>query len=430
MRKQNKIQDKERFNLKEAVEKASACISVFIPKSDIIKILTVGNLILGKFLSSLDQKLLQLKVPSYLRCALYRKTGEKATIGAHAKPTIDNAKLVKVFRIAQELTAADIAQIEAKEKEDFKNFQDSEERAFNLEQDALEINHNAEQLKNEVEHYKQQAIAEAAFRSDKANKGSAYRIVPYRRTNFGRASYIRVPYSKSKALESSIASTGTEYKLVNGQYTKIFNPKFVETQMSVAEAKIQVHAGNVKCPELDILFNDNNIAVEKWTAETNDEEANERMLTNVLFESLSRESKDAMAKHVPGGMDVINNWRDQKKYLSLIDALLDTHDRVDIYKDLSDTEKEAFRRQQEEFFSAAKLKQYDNESVTKYTERMQKRYDLSVKLLDLIGPNWSHSEQTWIRTLVTNVNKKNPNVWFYNECFAGRHPCHSKQSYK
>ena len=159
LRKQNKIQDKERFNLKEAVEKASACISVFIPKSDIIKILTVGNLILGKFLSSLDQKLLQLKDPSYLRCALYRKTGEKATIGAHVKPTIDNAKLVKVFRIAQELTAADIAQIEAKEKEDFKNFQDSEERAFNLEQDALEINHNAEQLKNEVEHYKQQAIS-------------------------------------------------------------------------------------------------------------------------------------------------------------------------------------------------------------------------------------------------------------------------------
>ena len=40
LRKQNKIQDKERFNLKEAEEKASACISVFIPKSDIINILT------------------------------------------------------------------------------------------------------------------------------------------------------------------------------------------------------------------------------------------------------------------------------------------------------------------------------------------------------------------------------------------------------
>ena len=131
--------------------------------------------------------------------------------------------------------------------------------------------------------------------------------MPYRRTNFGRASYIRVPYSKSKALESSIAGTGTEYKLVNGQYAKMSNPKFVEIQMSVAEATIQVHAGNVKCPELDILFNDNNIAVEKWTAETNDEEANERMLTNVLFESLSRESKDAMAKHVPGG---VVSWAD------------------------------------------------------------------------------------------------------------------------
>ena len=99
-----------------------------------------------------------------------------------------------------------------------------------------------------------------------------------------------------------------------------------------------------------------------------------------------------MAKHVLGGMNVINNWRNQKKYLSLIDALLDTHDQVDIYKDLSDSEKEAFRRQQEEFLSVAKLKQYDNESVTKYTERMQKRYDLSVKLLDLIaqtGPTQS-----------------------------------------
>ena len=92
MRKQNKIQDKERFNLKEAVEKASACISVFIPKSDIIKILTVGNLILGKFLSSLDQKLLQLKVPSYLRWALHRMKGEKATIGAHIKPNCQQYK--------------------------------------------------------------------------------------------------------------------------------------------------------------------------------------------------------------------------------------------------------------------------------------------------------------------------------------------------
>ena len=51
LKKQKKIQEKGIFNLKEAV---------FIPKSDIIHILTVGNLILGNFISSLDQKLLQL----------------------------------------------------------------------------------------------------------------------------------------------------------------------------------------------------------------------------------------------------------------------------------------------------------------------------------------------------------------------------------
>ena len=127
--------------------------------------------------------------------------------------------------------------------------------------------------------------------------------------------------------------------------------------MSVAEATIQVQAGTAKCPELDIVVKENNIAVEKWTAEITDKEANERMLTKTLFESLSRESKDAMAKHIPGGMNVINKWRDEKKYLSLIDAFIDTHNQVDIYKDLSDSEKEAFRRQQEEFFSVAKLKQ-------------------------------------------------------------------------
>ena len=92
LKKRNKIKDKERLNVKEAVQKASACISVFIPKSDIIKILTVGNLILGKFLSSLDQKLLQLKVPAYLRCTLNRKKGEKATIGAHIKPNCQQYK--------------------------------------------------------------------------------------------------------------------------------------------------------------------------------------------------------------------------------------------------------------------------------------------------------------------------------------------------
>ena len=104
---------KEKFNFKEAESKVMEGKSVFIKRSDIAHLFTIGTLLLGKFISAIDQKLLQLKVPSYFRDALQRKKGLRAQMGAHQKPTLNQNQLVRAFRLAQELTANDIKEIEA-----------------------------------------------------------------------------------------------------------------------------------------------------------------------------------------------------------------------------------------------------------------------------------------------------------------------------
>ena len=126
---------------------------------------------------------------------------------------------------------------------------------------------------------------------------------------------------------------------------------------------------------------------------------------------------------------MLNSWKDDRQFLLLIDAFLDTHDQSDCYEQLSLEEKEAFRRQQSEYLSPANLKQGESESVIKYVARMQRRFDLSVKVHEIIGPSWDHSELKWIQTIVAGVNGKNPNLKFYNESIAGRRPIHQQQLY-
>ena len=58
---------KRRFDFKAAELQAASCQSVYIKKSDITTIITIGGQILDKFLAALDQKLMSLKVPAYIR---------------------------------------------------------------------------------------------------------------------------------------------------------------------------------------------------------------------------------------------------------------------------------------------------------------------------------------------------------------------------
>ena len=137
-----------------------------------------------------------------------------------------------------------------------------------------------------------------------------------------------------------------------------------------------------------------------------------------------------MALHVAGGMNTLNRWKNERQFLLLIDAFLDTHDQSDCYGNMTVEEKEAFHRQQEEDLSPGKLKQGESESVVKYVARMQRRFNLSTNLSEIIGSSLDHPDTKWIQTIVTGVNGKNQNVKFYNECIAGKHPLHPAQSYK
>ena len=127
--------------------------------------------------------------------------------------------------------------------------------------------------------------------------------------------------------------------------------------LAVAEAIVKVDAGLVNCPELDQLKSELALAIKRWSYEDLDLESNERMMTNTFWESLSNPSKTAMALHVPGGMLTLNSWKDDRQFLLLIDAFLDTYDQSDCYEQLSLEEKEAFRRKQSEYLSPANLKQ-------------------------------------------------------------------------
>ena len=110
---------KRRFDFKAAELQAASCQSVYIKKSDITTIITIGGQLLGKFLAALDQKLMQLKVPAYIRGSLNRSKGTNASLNAHLKPTLNLTKIETAYRFGQDLTADDISKIVKMDKEEF-----------------------------------------------------------------------------------------------------------------------------------------------------------------------------------------------------------------------------------------------------------------------------------------------------------------------
>ena len=63
IKRKNKSDGSKRFDFKES--QAAACQSVYIKKSDITTIITIGAQILGEFIAALDQKLMSLKVLAF-----------------------------------------------------------------------------------------------------------------------------------------------------------------------------------------------------------------------------------------------------------------------------------------------------------------------------------------------------------------------------
>ena len=255
-RRNNRRDGKSRFDLKEAENQASSCQSVHIKKSDITTIITVGSQILGKFQAALDQRLMQLKVPAYIRCSLNRVKGTKASVDAHVKPTINPTKIVTAHRFGQDLTDDDIIKLTKIDKEEFKCFQDAEEIEWNRNQDQIAFDHKADQLKAEVEHYQDQAIAETAFNADEYNRGVAYTVVPFSKVSCLRTPYAKALYTKSADIASLVAGSNYEYKIEDGAYIKVNVPRIERLQMTVAEAQIKVEAGLVRCPDLDNIKHD------------------------------------------------------------------------------------------------------------------------------------------------------------------------------
>ena len=60
IKRKNKSDGSKRFDFKAAESQAAACQSVYIKKSDITTIITIGVQILWKFIAALDQKLMSL----------------------------------------------------------------------------------------------------------------------------------------------------------------------------------------------------------------------------------------------------------------------------------------------------------------------------------------------------------------------------------
>ena len=193
-KRKNKSDGFKRFDFKAAESQVAACQSVYIKKSDITTIITIGAQLLGKFIAALDQKLMSLKVPAYIRGSLNRLKGTRASLNAHQKPTLDLTKIVKCYRFGHDLTSDDISKIVKIDKEEFQKSQADEETAWNSHQDELALAHSADQLKAEVDHYREQALAEAAFTAIPSKRGTVYPIIPFHKAPYARIPYTKLPY--------------------------------------------------------------------------------------------------------------------------------------------------------------------------------------------------------------------------------------------
>ena len=417
---------KKAFNLAEAEANVAKCQSVFIPKSDTVSRILFGGIILTKFIAALDAKLQLLKVPAYMRSALRTPRGTKAAIGAFAKPTLDDTRLVTVQTAARELTTAETTAYVASLRTKWLADQAEKERLWNEDEDQREINHNAGQLKLEDEHFKAEAVKKAAHDREEQNKRSGTRsstpIVPYSVTPFTATPYTRTAYTAQAFVPPTVpSSAGANIEMCNG--IPMIKPKVqvFEEQVTIAAARVGIAAGIYQSPELQQLIDENKAEVNRFNEEFKEAETNARNFTNIICDSFSYESNVAIAADLVGGNDKLQELRSNNSFLEIIDAFLNTHDYSNQWDSMTDAEKENFIRQEEAYLSAAKLKQGDTETVTQYVNRMTKRFDLSIKLKSIAKDLWRHDEQEWIRMLVKGVNGKNDQVKTYNLCLQGCH---------
>ena len=260
----------------------------------------------------------------------------------------------------------------------FLQAQDEVEIAHDTKNQEQELIHNANQLSLEAAHFQQQAELETEFNDNEINTGTTFIAASFIRSKFVPTPFVLTPYSKSPAVSSLKLENGTEFKIVDGVYIKVLNPRMDELILNVSQAQVAVQTGISKCPELSSIEQQLSDSNKLWNVDMEHEDANRRTITNVIFNSLSPQSKEAMATHVVGGTATLDGWHDSMNFLALIDALYVTHQPDECYIQMSNSEKEAFRRQQADFLSEKNLRQSNNETIITYCSRMHGRFDLSI----------------------------------------------------
>ena len=366
-----------------------------------------------------------------MRESLKRDKGQRAKNGTFHKPMLDPTKMVTVYRTGQQITADDLLRIEHMERAKHDAEQELDRQAFLATIPGLRALHDETQKVAKANYY-ETATGGGSIGTRSSAASSTVTVERFIPATFHEPVFQPAVFVPSAASRATLADDGYEYKIMpNGAYTKVPKLNCDTLTVCLREAQVGVAAKVYTSPELEHLHREYDEAVKRYNEDSRDQNTHAKNMADTFFDGLSYQSRQAMGLIVHGGMRQLELWRETSNYLDLINAFLDSHEGQGYWDAMTNEEKEAFRRNQEDFLSKAKLAQFANETVINYVSRMTRRYELSLQLKELLIDNWSHDDSLWIRMLVQGVNGKNPTLKLYNECLQGLHPLLvDKQAYQ
>ena len=352
---------KKEFNAAEAEKLAASGTSVFIPKTDFVHLLISGALILTKFITAIDQKLQVLKVPAYMRAALKRDIGQRAKNGPFHKPMLDPTRLITVYRTGQQITDDDLLRIEAMERAKHDAEQETARLALLATIPDLRALHDAAQLQAKAHHYDTADAATAegvATRSSATAVPTTVTVARFVAAEFVPPRFQAAAFVPSAASRATLANDDFEFKpLLGGGYMKVPKLNAETLTVCVRDAQLGVAAKVYRSPELEHLNKEYDDHVRRYNDDIRDENTHAKNMADTFSDGLSFASREAMGRVVTGGTKQLDFWRAQSNYLDIINAFFDTHEGQGHWNDMTQEEKESFRRSQEAFLSKDKLAQ-------------------------------------------------------------------------
>ena len=423
------------MTVKKAEELAKEGKFVYVDIKINLILAIILSTLLNKTMTAVDALMQKKKVPAFYRRRLrdlvldevtgLPKEPKTALIKPLILPTLPLDKIITVNVKVMDLDEADKAALIADLESKHNINEAARLAAHNAQEAQRQAVHNAEEAERKRMHFQQVGEEFEAYQIANANAARETRGKPtqFTPTVFAPGPvFVPIAFVPTVFTAPEIKSNSFEIVNANGQYYKVPVPQVQEVRMPLGQAIQGIESKIFSSLEADEIFKYHSKEMSDYNRMVKNQETDEDNYLNTLWNSLTEESKVAMAAKLPGGKIALETMYTAKQHGPILDLIYATHSNDNLYRNCSTQDKQAFIATEQHYLSADKMKQRPGESVISYIDRFKKYYELSLQLVSLCGSDWKHDERVWIINVVAYSNA--PSLTAYKSALFNADPLH------